>query len=650
MARHACIDNPGLAQPRLLTGKYGKRGEGGKRLVDLTIRLLGMPSIERGGQPLRPPRGRKAWAVLAYLLLTDRQVSRQNLAELLFGEADDPLGALRWTLAELRRAIGVAEAFRGDPVSAGLDGAVIDIDIVSLTQHDPFALLQLCGDLLEGLSIDGCPVFESWLVVERYRLSAEIEARLRQTAVGLIAEGRVEDAVIFASRAVARNVLDEGNHELLVRCLAAAGDEAGALRQVAVCEDTLRRELGVEASSALRAAARWRDASTELPVSGRSEVQSLLEAGRAAVAAGAVEAGLDCLQRAVVKAASCDDTGLHGRSLVALGGALVHGVRGRDGEGSIILHESIRVASSASDDHAVMTACRELGSVEVQAGRRPTATAWLERATALADRDESRASILGVQGMNVSDMGHYAEAFRFLHESVELAERCGDARQQAWSLSILARAHLLREEHSQAADAVNRSLELAQEQRWLAFLPWPRALKAELDLRNGHEDTVAVDIEQAWALSCQLGDPCWEGMTARVLGLLSARRGDYPSATAWLEEAHRRCSAVTDRYQWVRAYVLDAMIEVAWSRHDHSHATELVDSLASVAARCEMREFVVRAHLHRWRLGDPGALAAGRLLATDVDNPALHRALDAPREFIDRYPNEFDHGQKDEHQ
>ena len=51
--------------------------------MDLTIRLLGMPSIERGGQPLRPPRGRKAWAVLAYLLLTDRQVSRQHLAELL---------------------------------------------------------------------------------------------------------------------------------------------------------------------------------------------------------------------------------------------------------------------------------------------------------------------------------------------------------------------------------------------------------------------------------------------------------------------------------------------------------------------------------------------------------------------------------------
>ena len=50
-----------------------------------------------------PPRGRKAWALLGYLLLAERPPSRRHLAELLFADADDPLGALRWTLAELRR-------------------------------------------------------------------------------------------------------------------------------------------------------------------------------------------------------------------------------------------------------------------------------------------------------------------------------------------------------------------------------------------------------------------------------------------------------------------------------------------------------------------------------------------------------------------
>ena len=81
--------------------------------VTLSIRLLGPPALERDGRSVAAPRGRKAWAVLAYLLLAERPPGRRQLAELLFGDADDPLGALRWTLAELRRALGGAGAVRG---------------------------------------------------------------------------------------------------------------------------------------------------------------------------------------------------------------------------------------------------------------------------------------------------------------------------------------------------------------------------------------------------------------------------------------------------------------------------------------------------------------------------------------------------------
>ncbi len=598
-------------------------------IVALNIRLLGLPVIEREGQVVAPPRGRKAWAVLAYVVLHDRQVSRRQLAELLFSEADDPLGALRWTFAELRRSIGSPGAFRGDPVMVGLSG--VTIDVASIGTSDPSVLLSLRGELLEGLSVDGCPVFESWLTVERYRVSAAIEGRLRLAAIGLIASGRFDDAIAFASQTVSRNVLDEANHELLVRCLAGSGDETGAARQVAVCEDVMRREFGVAASPTLRAAARSRDSGRRLSLCDRSEVNSLLEAGRAAVAAGAMEAGLNCLYSAVDKAAKGTDGGLHGRTLVALGGALVHGVRGQDGEGAIVLHEAVRVGSSVGDHRTVTIACRELGFIEVQAGHRPTATEWLQRATDLAEDDDARASILGVRGMNVSDAGQYSEAIKLLSESVALAERCGDLRQQAWSLSILARAHMLRDERGQAVEAVDRSLELVDRQRWVAFRPWPLALKAELDLVGGSAEFVTEEIEQAWALSCQLGDPCWEGMTARVLGLLCAQRGDFVSAMTWLDAALRRCESVSDMYLWVKAYVLDSMIEVALATGDGARALQLTGSLTALAARCDMAEFVVRAQLHRWRLGDAGALEAARLLAADVDNPALHRLVERHR-------------------
>jgi DNA-binding SARP family transcriptional activator len=598
--------------------------------VVVGIRLLGPPAIERDGLLAVPPRGRKSWALLAYLLLAERPPGRRHLAELLFSEADDPLGALRWTLAELRRTLVAPGLFGGDPVATSLgDGIAVDVDALTGELADPGSLLDLDGELLEGLNVAGSPAFESWLVVERHRLAATAEARLRQAALGLLAAGQASAAVAYASRAVARNPLEEGHHELLVRSLAASGDRAAALRQVAVCEDTLRRELGVEASVALRdAAAASPGTPTSPPVSGRAAVTSQLDAGRAAIAAGAVQAGIECLRRACVDAAAFRDAALQARALAALGGALVHAVRGRDEEGAVVLHEAIRLAVQAGDQSTAATASRELGFVDVQAGRRQTAEAWLTRAEALADTDVELAAVLGVRGMNASDMGDYPAAFQHLLGSVERARRGAAARQQAWSLSLLARAHLLRDERSQAAVAITDSLELVRTERWMAFLPLPEALKGELDLRAGRLDVAADQLEHAWALACQLGDPCWEGMAARGLGLLSAARGDHGTATAWLDEAHTRCNRATDRYQWVSAHVLDAGIGAALDHHDEEEAARLVDALTSLAARGDMRELLVRAHLYRGRLGDPSALATARLLAAAIDNPALAPLLD----------------------
>jgi DNA-binding SARP family transcriptional activator len=216
----------------------------------LTIRLLGRPAIERDGQPARAPRGKKAWALLCYLVLAERPPSRRHLAELLFQDAADPLGALRWTLAELRRALGRSDLFGGDPVSTGLDGAVVDVDPQSTV--DTESIVDTGGELLEGIELGSNVEFGSWLLVARHRVSAAIEARLHDRAVTLLAAGRTAEAIDYASRAVARNPLEQGNHELLVRSLALAGDRNAALRQIAACEDLLRRELGVEASPALR--------------------------------------------------------------------------------------------------------------------------------------------------------------------------------------------------------------------------------------------------------------------------------------------------------------------------------------------------------------------------------------------------------------
>jgi hypothetical protein len=48
------------------------------------------PSVVRSGQPQPPPRGRKVWALLAYLLITESAPGRDWLSELLFSNADGP--------------------------------------------------------------------------------------------------------------------------------------------------------------------------------------------------------------------------------------------------------------------------------------------------------------------------------------------------------------------------------------------------------------------------------------------------------------------------------------------------------------------------------------------------------------------------------
>ncbi|HEX8006356.1 MAG TPA: BTAD domain-containing putative transcriptional regulator, partial [Trebonia sp.] len=275
----------------------------------LTIRLLGRPVIERDGVAIRPPRGRKAWALLSYLLLTERPQSRRHLSDLLFGDADDPLGALRWTLAELRRTLDIPAVLTGDPLITSLgDKVIVDVDLVTRDDSDPAPLLKADGELLEDVNLASSLEFESWLLVERHRVSARIEARCRQVAVSLLASGQAKDAVAYAARAVARNPLEEGNHELLVRSLAATGDRVAALRQVAVCEDILRRDLGLETSPALREAAAVSTGNPVAPaLSGRAAGSSQLDAGRAAIVAGAVDAGLQCLRRAVAEASRCGD-------------------------------------------------------------------------------------------------------------------------------------------------------------------------------------------------------------------------------------------------------------------------------------------------------------------------------------------------------
>ena len=589
------------------------------------VRLLGAPRFDTGGAPTPPPRGRKSWGVLAYLLLTEHSPSRQRLAALLFPEADDPLGALRWSLADLRRSFAGMGSLGGDPVRLVLgDGVTTDVGLSGPGPcHDP--ALAMAGELLEGMTFEGCPAFETWLLVERRRLASDAEALLRETALRRLGAGRFPEAVTIAARLVEQNPLDEANQVLLVRCLTADGSLADALAQANRCEALFRRELGIAPSAQLRAAADGpRGSAAVSPARGRASAAAQLEAGRAAIDAGAVDAGLQCLRRAVAEADRAPDADLRLRSRIALGSALVHAVRGRDEEGAAVLHEALAAAEATGEQAAAGRVSRELGFVDLQAGRRRRAEEWLIRAERLADDDDDveRSAVLAIRGMNFSDMGQYDAALESLQRSAEWAERGGSPRQSAWALSHVGRVHVLRGDTGAARTVLDTVLAVVRAEKWMAFAPWPECFRAEVDRLEGRHDEARDRYSHAFALSCQVSDPCWEGIAARGHGMLDADAGDPVGALDWLADADTRCLRWPDPYQWIHAYVLDATCQVAIDSGS-PRASAWVDELTDVSARSGMQELVVRAHVHSARLGREGAATAARQAAGAIDNPVL---------------------------
>ena len=210
-----------------------------------------------------------------------------------------------------------------------------------------------------------------------------------------------------------------------------------------------------------------------------------------------------------------------------------------------------------------------------------------------------------------------------------IARRCGDDRRAAWSLGLLGRALVLRDEREEAAAVLDESLALVDELRWIAFQPWPEAWRAEVWLRQGEPDRAGALLEHAFALGCRLGDPCWEAVSARVHGP-GARGGGRAGPRAGRAARRGRPRGAGRGSVRLDPRPLPRRARAASPIADGApDARDCVARLERLAARGDLRELVVRAALHRARLGDPGGVAPARLLAEAIDNPALHAELAA---------------------
>jgi DNA-binding SARP family transcriptional activator len=549
----------------------------------LKITTIGKPRVTGPDGEARPVPGQQPWGLLARLLLSKRPVSRRALATELFCDAEDPLGALRWCLASLRRALGSGTLI-GDPVDLNLPPDTF-VDIWELAANSAADIEP--AEFLEGIDPSSSAEFSTWLLVAREQVSTQLHESFRRLSIEALSVGNAAIAIRYSESAVRLRPLDESGHILLVKALAQAGKMAAAAAHIKATELEFEKQLGEKPSPALRAAARKSAGDPPTGISPVAVVNSLLKSGTAALAAGAVDAGLDNLRQAAAKAEKIGDKQLIAHSFHELGSALVHAIRGFDDEGAIMLRRSADIAAEIGSSQIAAMSFRELGYVETLAGRRPSAAKYLRQALDFAKNDEDALSgVHGVTGFNLVDWGHHEAGLSHFEHALAYAKGCGNRRREIWALGIGGWGQLRAGEPAVAKEWLSKCLNLCNETAWIAFQPWVQALLVEANLALGRKDNSSqIKLEEALALSRQLGDPCWEAANGRAFALVQLQAGELEKAEAWLTNARETCCSVTDLYAGLLVEIVADQMRLQQQMGNKESAQALARELLSLAAR-----------------------------------------------------------------
>jgi pimeloyl-ACP methyl ester carboxylesterase len=202
---------------------------------------------------LRP----KAVALVAYPALAGTEVSRRDLARLLFPEADEPLAVLRWHLAHVRAG---APPFIGRRLQATRDTVALPIptdvalfqagmEVVTRRPNTPGAAPALAlyrGDLVAGLAVAAAAEFDNWLYVEQEAARRNFRRGTLAFARWAIEHRAARQALEPLARLVTVDPYCEDAHVLLIEAFEALCEMEHAVNAYERYQRIVRRELAAE--------------------------------------------------------------------------------------------------------------------------------------------------------------------------------------------------------------------------------------------------------------------------------------------------------------------------------------------------------------------------------------------------------------------
>jgi DNA-binding SARP family transcriptional activator/Tfp pilus assembly protein PilF len=215
---------------------------------------------------------RKTRALLAYLATAQQPLHRQRLAALFFPETDDPPGALRWQLSEIRRQLD-AEILTVERDVVQLNQDICWVDAFEFEQalaeptekpaatsspapslsQKMSALRLYRGDFLADISVPDAPEFEIWLLGERARYLRMYEDGLSALIEQLMQHKQYADALPWAQRFWQSNALSEQAVVYLMQLYAQTGQREAALSHYEQYRHLLQMELAVEPEATVTA-------------------------------------------------------------------------------------------------------------------------------------------------------------------------------------------------------------------------------------------------------------------------------------------------------------------------------------------------------------------------------------------------------------
>ncbi|HJZ29385.1 MAG TPA: AAA family ATPase, partial [Streptosporangiaceae bacterium] len=195
----------------------------------------------------------KAVALLALLAVTGREHSREQLADLLWPDADSVKGraSLRRTLSVTAAAMGAGLTISRAAVTLELGAVQVDVRefeaLIARADAEPLerAVRLYRDDFLSGFVLRSCPDFEEWQSSVAEGLRQALARGLQRLVAACIAEGDLERATGHARRWLQLDPLHEPAHQAIIRLHGWAGQRSAAMRQYRSLVRVLDRDLAV---------------------------------------------------------------------------------------------------------------------------------------------------------------------------------------------------------------------------------------------------------------------------------------------------------------------------------------------------------------------------------------------------------------------